>query len=64
MDAIVCDRCGNVLLLEDGFRPRLPKDFARMSGVIGGNEIHLDLCADCARDLVGSTRGRMEDDGK
>lgn len=59
MDAIVCDRCGKVLLLEDGFRSsRLPEDIARMNGFIGGKEVYLDLCADCAENIVGLTRNK------
>ena len=56
MDAIVCDRCGKVHLLEDGYRPVYPENMTKLTGSVGGKEVYLDLCADCAENIIGLTR--------
>lgn len=56
MDAIVCDRCGKVHLLEDGYRLVYPENMTKLNGFVGGKEVRLDLYADCAENIIGLTR--------
>lgn len=50
--AIVCDKCGKVVLLPDSLYVGYPDDFCHLSG----RQIDLDLCNDCADALVEATR--------
>lgn len=52
MRAIVCDRCGKVMLLPDGIC--WPGESYILTGP--KKELNLDLCEKCAEDLVKATR--------
>lgn len=55
MKAIVCDKCGKVMLLEDE-RPYLVSP-AGVYRLIGERDCHsLDLCEDCACELIEAVR--------
>lgn len=53
MKAIVCDKCGSVILLEDG-PPAYPAGIYRLTG--GDTALNLDLCENCAAELVDACR--------
>ena len=60
MKAIVCDCCGNVTLLEHPFHH--PGDTYQLSG--GKNEdLWLDLCEECAKNLTKAIRKGVGEDG-
>lgn len=54
MKAIVCDRCGNVTLLEDDMPHMCPSGIYHLVGNNGNIEI--DLCEDCGNELVEAAR--------
>lgn len=51
MKAIVCDKCGKVTLLEDDIYP-YGKDNGLYYLVSDTNSTKLDLCAECAEELL------------
>lgn len=51
MKAIVCDKCGKVILLEDDRPYCYPSGIYRLVNERGGAK-ELDLCEDCAGELV------------
>ena len=62
MRAIVCDKCGKVVLLEDD-RPYLysPAGVYRLLHERSGIEI--ELCEDCGNELIAEVRRMKEGDG-
>ena len=51
MKAIVCDKCGKVTLLEDDRPYMYPAGVYRLVSDRGGSK-EIDLCEDCAGNLV------------
>lgn len=60
MKAIVCDKCGKVVLLEDEFPYRYPSGIYRLVHD-GGEAKELDLCETCTNELVDALRRTKED---
>ena len=66
MLAIVCDKCGNTALVENGdskVKTYQANGYRRVSVDFDPFETELDLCPECAKDLLGLVRGK-NDDGK
>lgn len=57
MEAIVCDCCGKVSLLEDGGRS-YPRDTYMLRGGSGDKELDIDLCEECVQRLVKAVKGQ------
>ena len=61
MRAFVCDKCGKVILLEDGL-DLSPKGINHMTGQ-GLPDGELDLCDECVAELVEEVRNVKEGSG-
>lgn len=58
MNAIVCDKCGKVMLLED--RTCFPYPAYRLLPPDRSGAVALDLCEECAEALVSEVRDKEE----
>lgn len=63
MKAIVCDKCGKVALLEDDKPYMYPTGVYRLVSD-GCKAKDLDLCEDCAGELVEAVRGMEGKNGR
>lgn len=63
MKAIVCDKCGKVVLLEDNGPYMYPSGVYRLVND-ERKEKTLDLCEDCAGELVEAVRGMEGKNGR
>lgn len=61
MRAYVCDKCGKVILLDDGMAIS-PEGMNRMTGS-GLPDGELDLCDECVAELVEAVRNVKEGGG-
>jgi len=61
MNAIVCDKCGKVSLLEDGVPCLRPSGVYRL--ISDKDNSVIDLCECCANELVDAVRRTKEADG-
>lgn len=59
MKAYVCDKCGKVILLEDERPYMVPIGVYQLIG--DTDKMHLDLCEECANELVEAVRRVKED---
>lgn len=59
MKAYVCDKCGKVILLEDERPYMMPSGVYQLIG--DTDKMHLDLCEECANELVEAVRRAKED---
>lgn len=59
MKAVVCDKCGKVVLCESEMEI-VPDGIFRLSdGRLGG--VSLELCTECVAELMSSVRERVEE---
>lgn len=54
MKAIVCDKCGKVILLPDEPSALFPRGTARL--IMVGSQEELDVCQECADELFAAVR--------
>ena len=54
MRAILCDKCGKTMLMEDRPFSMLPRGFHRL--INDKDDTSLDLCEDCANELLAAVR--------
>lgn len=52
MRAIVCDKCGKVVLLDEDERDYSVKQGTACLLIQDGHQTHIDLCEECARELM------------
>lgn len=61
MRAIVCDKCGKTILLEEGALFTRGRETLYTLIRHGADATELDLCEDCAKELLEAVRNTRED---
>ena len=59
MKAIVCDKCGKVVLLEDE-KPYMCNPIGVYTLYKGGSDEVIELCEECGNDLISEVRKTRE----